>query len=121
MSTNLRSNVLFFHKFRPRFALLPVVGTGSIDVACGLVSASAGSRVMAVKIPRIKGKGRGQTAPLHPFTKATRRRNCGTVRIPPTTVHKYYPRAARDLAKPHAVETRLYMHGLLCLTLNCYT
>ncbi|GBL76823.1 hypothetical protein AVEN_53483-1 [Araneus ventricosus] len=35
-------------RFRPRFAFFPVVGTGRIDVARGLVSASVVSRVVAV-------------------------------------------------------------------------
>ncbi|GBL85831.1 hypothetical protein AVEN_63164-1 [Araneus ventricosus] len=66
----LRSNGLSFHEFRLRFALFPVVGIGRIDVARGFVSASVVSRVMAVNRSRIKGKGRYQTAPLHPFTRA---------------------------------------------------
>ncbi|GBO01210.1 hypothetical protein AVEN_167347-1 [Araneus ventricosus] len=37
-----------------------------------------------------------------------RRRNGVTVRIPPTTVHKYAPPATRDLVKPSAVGKRLY-------------
>ncbi|GBM35590.1 hypothetical protein AVEN_121040-1 [Araneus ventricosus] len=51
----MRSNGLSFHEFRPRFALFPVVGTGRIDVARGLVSASVVSRVVAVNSSRIKG------------------------------------------------------------------
>ncbi|GBN82353.1 hypothetical protein AVEN_173982-1, partial [Araneus ventricosus] len=39
ISVKLRSNGLSFHRFRPRIALFPVVGTGKIDVTCGLVSA----------------------------------------------------------------------------------
>ncbi|GBM36539.1 hypothetical protein AVEN_46015-1 [Araneus ventricosus] len=50
----LRSNGLYFHRFRPRFALFPAVGTGRIDVARGLVSASVVSRGVAVNSSRIK-------------------------------------------------------------------
>ncbi|GBM15880.1 hypothetical protein AVEN_258425-1 [Araneus ventricosus] len=47
-SLKLRSISLSFHELRPWFALFPVVGTGRIDVACGLVSASVASRVMVL-------------------------------------------------------------------------
>ncbi|GBL54176.1 hypothetical protein AVEN_190426-1 [Araneus ventricosus] len=53
----LRSYGLFFHEFRPRFVLFPIVGTGRIDVARGLVSASVVSRVIAVNSSHIKGRG----------------------------------------------------------------
>ncbi|GBO21435.1 hypothetical protein AVEN_61385-1 [Araneus ventricosus] len=43
-----------FRKFRPRFALFPVFGTGRINVVCGLVSASVVSRVVAVNSSHIK-------------------------------------------------------------------
>ncbi|GBM43524.1 hypothetical protein AVEN_133831-2-1, partial [Araneus ventricosus] len=41
--------------FRPRLALFPVVGTGRIDVARGVVSASVVFRVLAINISHIKG------------------------------------------------------------------
>ncbi|GBO07488.1 hypothetical protein AVEN_124508-1 [Araneus ventricosus] len=50
-----RSYGLSFPEFRPRFALFPVVGTGRIDMARGLVSASVVSRVMAVNGSHVKG------------------------------------------------------------------
>ncbi|GBM76624.1 hypothetical protein AVEN_51678-1 [Araneus ventricosus] len=85
---NLRSNGLSFYEFRPRFALFPVFETGRSNVARGLVIASVVSRVMAVNSSHIKGKGIGQTASVHPFTRAllrylisTNRRNGATVRI----------------------------------------
>ncbi|GBN85748.1 hypothetical protein AVEN_116474-1 [Araneus ventricosus] len=54
----LRSYGLSFHKFRPRFALFLVVGTGRIDVTRGLVvSTSVVSGVMAVNSSHIKGGG----------------------------------------------------------------
>ncbi|GBL58796.1 hypothetical protein AVEN_53647-1, partial [Araneus ventricosus] len=39
------------------------------------------------------------------FGQTTRRGSGTTVRIQPTTVHKYEPRATRGLAKPRAVGT----------------
>ncbi|GBN87506.1 hypothetical protein AVEN_180771-1 [Araneus ventricosus] len=42
-------------RFRLRFALFPVVGTGRIDVTRGLVSASVVSRVVAINSSHIKG------------------------------------------------------------------
>ncbi|GBM85846.1 hypothetical protein AVEN_37493-1 [Araneus ventricosus] len=85
----LRSYVLSFHEFRPRFVLFPMVGTGRIDVARRLVSASVVSRVMAVNCSHFKGKGSGQTASMHPFTRALPRylqnMNGATVRIPLST------------------------------------
>ncbi|GBO20427.1 hypothetical protein AVEN_199582-1 [Araneus ventricosus] len=42
------------HRFRPRCALLTVVGTGRFDVARGLVRASVVSRVVAVNSSNIK-------------------------------------------------------------------
>ncbi|GBO01208.1 hypothetical protein AVEN_125084-1 [Araneus ventricosus] len=68
-AVKLRSYDLSFHEFRPRFALFPIVRTGRIDVARGLVSASDVSRVMAVNSSHIKGRGSGQTASVHPFTR----------------------------------------------------
>ncbi|GBN66990.1 hypothetical protein AVEN_127352-1 [Araneus ventricosus] len=56
-SVKPRSYGLFFDEFRPRFTLLPVVGTGRIELARGLVSASVASRVMAVNSSHIKGGG----------------------------------------------------------------
>ncbi|GBM85827.1 hypothetical protein AVEN_162137-1 [Araneus ventricosus] len=53
----LRSNGLSFHEFGPRFALFPIVRTGRIDVARGLVSASDVSLVTAVNSSHIKGRG----------------------------------------------------------------
>ncbi|GBN14644.1 hypothetical protein AVEN_55623-1, partial [Araneus ventricosus] len=114
LTIKLRPNGLSFHKFRPRFALFPVVGTGRIDVTRGIVSASVVSRIMAVNSSRIKGTN-GAIASVHSnrdICKATRRKNGATVRIQPTTVHKYEPRATRDLAKPHAVGTRLYSNSV---------
>ncbi|GBM47489.1 hypothetical protein AVEN_153700-1 [Araneus ventricosus] len=108
----LRSNVLSFHKFRPRFTLFPVVGTGRIDVSRGLVSACVVSRVVAVNSSHIKGGSRGQTASGHPFTRALprylpsyapyERLDCSN-----STDHKCEPRVTRGLDKPHAVGTRL--------------
>ncbi|GBM88960.1 hypothetical protein AVEN_269060-1 [Araneus ventricosus] len=66
----MRSYGLSFHEFRPRFELFSIAGTGRIDVACGLVSESGVSRVMAVNSSHIKGRGSGQTASVHPFTRA---------------------------------------------------
>ncbi|GBN40255.1 hypothetical protein AVEN_13121-1 [Araneus ventricosus] len=56
----LRSYGLSFHEFRQRFLLFPVVGTGRIDVALGLVIASVVSCVMAVNSAHVKGGGGGQ-------------------------------------------------------------
>ncbi|GBM03830.1 hypothetical protein AVEN_231303-1 [Araneus ventricosus] len=98
---------LSFHEFRPRFVLFPTVGTGKIDVARGLVSAYVVSRVMVVTSSHIKGRGGGQTASVHPFTRTlprylqTRACDCSN-----STVHKYEPPATRDLAKPHAPSER---------------
>ncbi|GBN87358.1 hypothetical protein AVEN_212857-1 [Araneus ventricosus] len=82
-----RSYGLSFREFRPRFALFPVVGTGRIDVARGLVSASVVSRVMTVNSSHVKGEGSGQTATKHSFTQPltkylqshvqSERRDCG--------------------------------------------
>ncbi|GBM38322.1 hypothetical protein AVEN_114024-1, partial [Araneus ventricosus] len=66
----MRSYGLSFHEFRPRFALFPIVRTGRIDAARGLVSASVVSRVVAVNSSHIKGRGSDQTASSHPFTRA---------------------------------------------------
>ncbi|GBN84866.1 hypothetical protein AVEN_133146-1 [Araneus ventricosus] len=82
-----RSYDLSFHEFRPRFASLPVVRTGRIDVICGLVSASVISRVMAVNSSHVKGGGvaRGRQC-IHSLERcreicqATYRRNGATVR-----------------------------------------
>ncbi|GBM86870.1 hypothetical protein AVEN_124747-1 [Araneus ventricosus] len=62
-----RSYGLSFHEFRPRFALFPVVGTGRIDVARGLVSTPVVSRVMAVNSSHVKEAENGQTPSVHPF------------------------------------------------------
>ncbi|GBN37529.1 hypothetical protein AVEN_56825-1 [Araneus ventricosus] len=106
----LRSNGLSSQEFRPRFTLFPVIGTGRIDVARGFVSAYVVSCVVTARASK------DQTAPLHPFTRAlprylpfeqSRRSYGATVRIPPTTVHKYESRATRGLSKPHAVGSRL--------------
>ncbi|GBN00581.1 hypothetical protein AVEN_215638-1 [Araneus ventricosus] len=43
------------HRFRPRFALLPVVGTGRFDVARWFVRASVVFGVVAVNSSDIKG------------------------------------------------------------------
>ncbi|GBN09016.1 hypothetical protein AVEN_90927-1 [Araneus ventricosus] len=66
----LRSYGLFLHEFRPRFVLFPIVGTGRIDAARGLVSASVVSRVIAVNSSHIKGRGSGQTDSVYRFTRA---------------------------------------------------
>ncbi|GBL89396.1 hypothetical protein AVEN_225908-1 [Araneus ventricosus] len=66
----LRSYGLSFHEFHPRFALCPIVEIGRIDVARGLASASVVSRVMVVKSSHIKGRVSGQSASVHPFTRA---------------------------------------------------
>ncbi|GBM15274.1 hypothetical protein AVEN_155547-1 [Araneus ventricosus] len=73
IDVNLRSYGLSFYELCPRFVLFPIVGTGRIDVACGLVSASAVSSVMAVNSSHLKGKGSGQTASVYPFTRALTR------------------------------------------------
>ncbi|GBM98557.1 hypothetical protein AVEN_186094-1 [Araneus ventricosus] len=100
-----RSYGLSFHEFRPRFALFPVVGTGRIGVARGLVSASVVSRFMAVNSSHSKGR-RGVSRRrqcirslerCREICQASRRGYGGLVGIPPTTVHKYEPRATRDL------------------------
>ncbi|GBO09108.1 hypothetical protein AVEN_132032-1 [Araneus ventricosus] len=102
----LGSNGLSFLEFRLRFELFPVVGTGGIDVALGLVSASAVFRFVAVNSSHIKGTRRRHCISsleyCRDICKANRRRNGATVRIPPTTVHKYEPRATRGFTKPHA-------------------
>ncbi|GBN67973.1 hypothetical protein AVEN_262664-1 [Araneus ventricosus] len=61
---------LFFHEFRPRFALFPIVGTVKNDVSPGLVCASVVSRVMAIDISHVKGGESAQMASVHPFTRA---------------------------------------------------
>ncbi|GBM77988.1 hypothetical protein AVEN_105452-1 [Araneus ventricosus] len=68
-----------FLEFRPRFALFPVVETGIIDVARGLVSASVVSRIVAVNSSHIKETRRRHC--IHSYErcrdtcKTTRRRN----------------------------------------------
>ncbi|GBN99391.1 hypothetical protein AVEN_72217-1 [Araneus ventricosus] len=103
----LPSYGLPFHEFRPRFVLFPIVGTGRIDVARGLVSASVASRVMAVNSSHVKGTRRRQRfrslERCRGICQATLRRNGAIVRN--STDHKYEPRATRGLAKPHAVGT----------------
>ncbi|GBM35200.1 hypothetical protein AVEN_189950-1 [Araneus ventricosus] len=104
----LLSNGLCFHEFRPRFALFSVVGTGRINGAPGLVSASVVSRVVAVNNSRIKGPD-GAIASVHSsaaeiFAKATRSRNyfhrpqCTSTNLERLEV----------CLKPHADGTRLY-------------
>ncbi|GBO04355.1 hypothetical protein AVEN_167853-1 [Araneus ventricosus] len=66
----LRSYGLSFHELHQQFALFLVVGTGRIEVARGLVSASVASRVMEVNSSRSKGRGSGQAASVRPFTRA---------------------------------------------------
>ncbi|GBO33183.1 hypothetical protein AVEN_85606-1 [Araneus ventricosus] len=82
-----RSYGLSFHELRPRFALFPIVGTGRIDVARGLVSASVDSRIMAVNSSHIKGRvvaRRRQCIRSHErcqeICQATRHVNSATVR-----------------------------------------
>ncbi|GBN11380.1 hypothetical protein AVEN_108915-1 [Araneus ventricosus] len=60
----LRSNGLFSHEFRRRFALFPFIGAGRFDVARGLVNASVVSQGTAVNSWSIKVNGRGQTPPM---------------------------------------------------------
>ncbi|GBM80515.1 hypothetical protein AVEN_123270-1 [Araneus ventricosus] len=82
-----RSYGLYFHEFRPRFVLLPVIGTGRIDVARGLVSASAVSRFMALNSSHVKGGGVARLRQWirslqcwREICQATRRRNGAAVR-----------------------------------------
>ncbi|GBM53825.1 hypothetical protein AVEN_48339-1 [Araneus ventricosus] len=74
MTVKMRSYGLSFQEFRPRFTSFPIrsfhSGTGRMDVACGLVSESVVSRVMTVNSSHVKGRGSGQTASVHPFTRA---------------------------------------------------
>ncbi|GBN34485.1 hypothetical protein AVEN_44226-1 [Araneus ventricosus] len=116
LALKLRSYGLSFHEFRPRFALFPIVGTEGIDVARELVSASVVSRFMEVNSSHIKGRGVARWRQwIHSLErcrntcKATSRRNGVAVRIPPTTAHKYEPRATLGLTKPHVVGTRIDM------------
>ncbi|GBM25455.1 hypothetical protein AVEN_261572-1 [Araneus ventricosus] len=69
----------------------------------GVISAYVVPRVMARRRHCIRSLERWQD-----ICKATRRRNGMTVRIPPTAAHEYESHASRDLAKPHAVGTRLW-------------
>ncbi|GBL79326.1 hypothetical protein AVEN_260028-1 [Araneus ventricosus] len=93
-----RSYDLSFHEFRPRFALFPVVRTGRTNVACGLVSASVISLVMAVNSSHVKGGGVGrQRQCIYSLEKITYRRNGATVRNSTDHSPKYKPRAARGL------------------------
>nr|GBL84085.1 hypothetical protein AVEN_273061-1 [Araneus ventricosus] len=41
-----------------------------MEVARGLVSVSIASRVMAINNSHVRGSGSGQTASVHPFTRA---------------------------------------------------
>ncbi|GBM81769.1 hypothetical protein AVEN_106594-1 [Araneus ventricosus] len=50
-----RSHDQITHRFRPRFALFPVVGTGRFDAVRGFLSASVVSRDLAVNSSDIKG------------------------------------------------------------------
>ncbi|GBL75981.1 hypothetical protein AVEN_234299-1 [Araneus ventricosus] len=90
---------LSFHEFRPRFALFPVVGTGRIDVACGVASASVVSLVIAVNSSHFKGGGVARQRQYirslecrREIRQATRRGNGA-----PTTVHMCESRATRGL------------------------
>ncbi|GBL90264.1 hypothetical protein AVEN_130369-1 [Araneus ventricosus] len=96
LSLKLRSNCLSFHELHLWFALFLVVGTGRIDVARGLGSASVVSRIIAVNSSRMIGRVSGQTASVHLFTRALprdfHRRNGAKFGIPPTTINEYEPR-----------------------------
>ncbi|GBL97925.1 hypothetical protein AVEN_127026-1 [Araneus ventricosus] len=75
----MHSYSLSFHEFRLRFAFFPIVGTGRIEVARGLVSACVVCRVMAVNSWHIKGRRSGQCIRSlehsRDIRKATRLRN----------------------------------------------
>ncbi|GBN88987.1 hypothetical protein AVEN_173425-1 [Araneus ventricosus] len=98
-----RSYGLSFHEFRPRFALFHLAGIGRIDVARGLLSASVVSGVMAVNSSHVKGRGSGQTASVHPFTRTLPRD------LPSHADHSPQVRTSSDsrFDKRHAVGTRL--------------
>ncbi|GBM11380.1 hypothetical protein AVEN_59048-1, partial [Araneus ventricosus] len=78
----LHSKDLSFHRFRPRFALFPFVGTGRIEMDSGLVSAPVVSRIVAVNSSLIKGPD-GAIASVH--SRATeifaKPRAIGTARL----------------------------------------
>ncbi|GBO05713.1 hypothetical protein AVEN_145228-1 [Araneus ventricosus] len=118
ISFKLRSYGLSFQEFRPLFALFTIVGTGRIDMDRGFVSVSVVSRVMAVNISHSEGRDSGQTASVHPFTRALPRylpRNGATVQN--STDHTPQVRTSNDsrFAKPHAVGTRLLQGCVLAL------
>ncbi|GBN62610.1 hypothetical protein AVEN_8352-1 [Araneus ventricosus] len=105
---------LSFHECRPRFALFPIVGTGRIDVACGLVSASVVPRVMAVNRSHVKGGGAGRRRlcirsleRCQEIGQATRSFQGASVRN--STDHSPHIRTSKDswFAKLQAVRTRI--------------
>ncbi|GBL87920.1 hypothetical protein AVEN_192084-1 [Araneus ventricosus] len=111
-----RSYGLPFHEFRPRFALFPVVGTGRIDVAHELVSASVVSRVMGVNSSHVKEGGAARRRQYvrsleryQEICQITRRGKGATCWN--SIDHRSQVRTSSDsrFAKPHAVGTRFNM------------
>ncbi|GBN91304.1 hypothetical protein AVEN_31561-1 [Araneus ventricosus] len=103
---------LSFQEIRPRFSLFPIVGTGRIDVARGLPSASIVSCVLEVNSSYVKGgvvaRRRRCVHPLEhcqEICQATRREN--TAIGWNSTDHSPQVRTSSDsrFAKPHAVGT----------------
>ncbi|GBO18576.1 hypothetical protein AVEN_119416-1 [Araneus ventricosus] len=58
------------HRFRPRCVSFPVIGTGRLDVARGLVRASAVSRVVAVNRSNIEDARRSTTGHRYGATRS---------------------------------------------------
>ncbi|GBO18185.1 hypothetical protein AVEN_168748-1 [Araneus ventricosus] len=119
VSLKLRSYGPSFHEFRPRFALFPIVGTGRIVMARGLVSASVVFRVMAVNSWHVKGGG---VARRRQCVRSLER--CGEIwqarlaGIRLTTVHKYKTRVARGFRSNTSWEQGFRRHedkALVCL------
>ncbi|GBL97160.1 hypothetical protein AVEN_144603-1 [Araneus ventricosus] len=94
----LSFNGLSFHRFRPRFALFPVVVTGRIHVAGGLISASVVSRVVAVNSSHIKGPD-GAIASVHSSTAEifAKPRAVGTARLFEFQDHNPQVQTSNDL------------------------
>ncbi|GBO23741.1 hypothetical protein AVEN_24220-1 [Araneus ventricosus] len=77
-----RTHDQIIHRFRPRCALLPIVGTGRFDVTRGLVRASAVSRVVAVNSSEIKGpEGTSSSAHYGAVEIFAKLRSVGTARL----------------------------------------
>ncbi|GBM58593.1 hypothetical protein AVEN_166984-1 [Araneus ventricosus] len=113
----LRSYGLSFYKLRPRFALLPVVGTGKIDVVRGLVSASVVARDVEVNGSHVKGGGVARRCQCirslercREICQATSRGNGATTVYKYSTDHSPQVRTSSEsrFDKPHAVGTSLY-------------